>query len=162
MRKIFKFNVNNFSIMYLLGFFYLILPYALAEKKDNIKFLNDSADQANKQQFENILLPMPSGDFNSSSLKVLKGRNPFNEITSTDSENIDNVYESIKFKGVAKSKNIKYAIIESNQIQKFYQSGDVLHNGFLIKSISIKNATVDITNGFKDYRLSLIGFSKQK
>tara|TARA_Y100000589_G_scaffold44680_1_gene37625 strand:- start:5991 stop:6479 length:489 start_codon:yes stop_codon:yes gene_type:complete len=162
MRKIFKFNVNNFSIMYLLGFFYLTLPYALAEKKDTIKFLNDSADQVNKQQFENILLPMPSGDYNSSSLKVLKGRNPFNEITSSDSEDIDNVYESIKFKGVAKSKNIEYAIIESNQIQKFYRSGDVLHNGFLIKSISIKNATVDISNGLKNYRLSLIGFSKQK
>ena len=162
MRRFFKFNVYNLTILFSIGYFCLILPSSFSEQNDSVKFIKNNVDLKNKNQSDYILLPMPNGDYNSSYLKVLKGRNPFNEISSSDSENIDNVYELINFKGVAKSQNIEYAIIESNKIQKFYKIGDVLDNGFIIKSISIKNTTVDITNGLKDYRLSLISISKQQ
>ena len=162
MRRFFKFNVNNFTILFSIGCFCLILPSSFSEQNDSVKFIKDNPNLKNKNQLDNILLPMPNGDYNSSYLKVVKGRNPFNEISSSDSEDIDNVYELITFKGVAKSKDIEYAIIESNKIQRFYTIGDALDNGFIIKSISIKNITVDITNGLKDYRLSLTSILKQK
>jgi len=162
MRKFFKFNINNFTILFFIGSFCLILPSSFSEQNDSVKFIKDNPNLKNKNQLDNILLPMPNGDYNSSYLKVVKGRNPFNEISSSDSEAIDNVYELITFKGVAKSKDIEYAIIESNKIQKFYRIGDALDNGFIIKSISIKNTTVDITNGLKDYRLSLSSILKQQ
>tara|TARA_Y100000589_G_scaffold296958_1_gene304413 strand:+ start:3622 stop:4110 length:489 start_codon:yes stop_codon:yes gene_type:complete len=162
MREFFKINNKMFSTIYIIGSFVFSIPYVIADSVQSIKIAKDMDTVIIKKQYLNDLLPMPKGDYNSSYLKVSKERNPFNEISISDAINIENVYESIKFKGVAKSKDIKYAIIESNKVQQFYQLGDVLDNGFIIKSISIENTTVDITNGIKDYRLSLVSFSKKQ
>ena len=47
------------------------------------------------------------------------------------------------------------AIIANDNEQKMYNVGDTLNNGFTIKSISLNKKTVDISNGFKNYRLIL-------
>ena len=47
------------------------------------------------------------------------------------------------------------AIIANDNEQKMYNVGDTLNNGFTIKSISLNKKTVDISNGYKNYRLTI-------
>ena len=56
---------------------------------------------------------------------------------------------------MAQSNKKLVAIIETDNGQKFYEVGDTVDNGFVIQLISLKNVTVDISNGTKKYRLSL-------
>ena len=106
------------------------------------------------------LIPMPSGDINTSSTKVNFNRNPFQEPLKTEFPTIDNLYSSLKFRGLAYSNNKPFAIIETDNNQKFYKVGDSLDNGFVIKFISLDDVTVDISNGSKNYRLSLLDIKK--
>tara|TARA_B100000212_G_C27360799_1_gene528114 strand:- start:657 stop:1124 length:468 start_codon:yes stop_codon:yes gene_type:complete len=101
------------------------------------------------------LMPMPIGDFDSAILKVNIDRNPFQEPSKSEIIKISSLYKTIKFKGLAQSGNQLHAIIEISDIQKFYKEGDKLDNGFQIQSISYEDVTVDITNGTKNYRLTL-------
>ena len=100
-------------------------------------------------------MPMPIGDFDSAILKVNIDRNPFQEPSKSEIIKISSLYKTIKFKGLAQSGNQLHAIIEISDIQKFYKEGDKLDNGFQIQSISYEDVTVDITNGTKNYRLTL-------
>ena len=61
---------------------------------------------------------------------------------------------------MAKSENNLFAVIETDNSQKFYKVGDSLENGFVIKFISIDDLTVEISNGNKNYRLSLVDIEK--
>ena len=106
------------------------------------------------------LIPMPIGDINSSSIKVNFDRNPFQEPLKTEYPTIENLYSSLKFRGLAYSDNKLFAIIETDSNQKFYKVGDSLDNGFVIQFISLDNVTVDISNGSKNYRLSLVDIEK--
>ncbi len=109
--------------------------------------------QADKSRKD--LTPMPEGDINNSSNKVNFDRNPFQQPLKTDFSTMENLYSTLKFRGLAKSENNLFAIIETNNNQKFYEVGDSLINGFVIQFISIENMTVDISNGSKNYRLTL-------
>ena len=106
------------------------------------------------------LIPMPSGDINTSSTKVNFNRNPFQEPLKTEFPTIENLHSSLKFRGLAYSDNKLFAIIETDSNQKFYKVGDSLDNGFVIQFISLDNVTVDISNGSKNYRLSLVDIEK--
>ncbi len=106
------------------------------------------------------LIPMPSGDINTSSTKVNFNRNPFQEPLKTEFPTIENLYSSLKFRGLAKSDNNLFAVIETENSQKFYKVGDSLENGFVIQFISIDDLTVEISNGNKNYRLSLVDIEK--
>ena len=106
------------------------------------------------------LFPMPAGDINSSSKKVNFNRNPFQEPLKTEYPTIENLYSSLRFKGLAQSDKKLVAIIETDKGQKFYKVGDTLDNGFVIQFISLKNVTVDISNGTKKYRLTLADIEK--
>ena len=107
------------------------------------------------EEYTNGLIPMPAGDINSSSIKVNFDRNPFQEPLKTEYPTIENLYSSLRFKGLAQSDTKLVAIIETDNGQKFYKVGDTLDNGFVIQIISLENVTVDISNGTKKYRLSL-------
>tara|TARA_B100000945_G_C20010582_1_gene425309 strand:- start:10 stop:513 length:504 start_codon:yes stop_codon:yes gene_type:complete len=96
------------------------------------------------------LLPMPIGKIDIASSKVKNTRDPFQEPTIVISNNLD-----LKFRGIAKSGDSLIAMIKTEKGQQVYKVGDSLGNGFVIKSISSKNVTVDISNGSKDYRLFL-------
>ena len=108
-----------------------------------------------KEKYRKDLIPFPVGDINSSSLKVNFDRNPFTEPLKTEFPTIENLYSSLKFRGLAQSDNKVTAIIETENGQKFYGVGDTLDNGFEIQLISLENVTVDVTNGTKKYRLTL-------
>ncbi len=108
------------------------------------------------------LIPMPVGDINYSSLKVNFDRNPFQEPLKTEYPTIENLYSSLKFRGLAQSDKKLQAIIETVNGQKFYGVGDTLDNGFVIQLISLENVTVDISNGNKKYRLSLADIEQYK
>ena len=103
----------------------------------------------------NKLLPVPIGDIDSASKKVESERNPFEDPTETEFISISSINNTLKFKGLVKANEKVMAIIANDSEQKLYSVGDTLNNGFMIKSISIKNTTVDISNGFKNYRLTL-------
>ena len=70
------------------------------------------------------------------------------------------LYSSLRFKGLAQSDKKLLAIIETDNVQKFYKVGDTLDNGFVIQFISLENVTVDISNGTKKYRLTLADIEK--
>ena len=106
------------------------------------------------------LTPMPIGNLESALSKVNSKRNPFQIPSKSEITNIDDLYLTLKFKGLAKSGNKLLAIIESEDIQKFYAVGDSLDNGFMIKSISFEDISVDISNGSKNYRLILNKLNK--
>ena len=112
------------------------------------------------EKYNKDLFPMPAGDINSSSKKVNFNRNPFQEPLKTEYPTIDNLYSSLRFKGLAQSDKKLLAIIETVNGQKFYKVGDTLDNGFVIKFISLENVTVDISNGTKKYRLTLADIEK--
>ena len=112
------------------------------------------------EKYTNDLIPMPVGDINSSSTKVNFNRNPFQEPLKTEYPTIENLYSSLRFKGLAQSDTKLVAIIETDNGQKFYEVGDTLDNGFIIQLISLENVTVDISNGNKRYRLSLADIEK--
>ena len=107
------------------------------------------------KEFTQDLIPMPVGDINSSSIKVNYDRNPFQEPLKIKFPTVENLYSSLKFKGLAKSEEKLVAIIETVNGQKFYGVGDTLDNGFVIQLISLENVSVDISNGTKKYRLTL-------
>tara|TARA_Y100000589_G_scaffold74052_1_gene67351 strand:- start:1695 stop:2171 length:477 start_codon:yes stop_codon:yes gene_type:complete len=121
-------------------------------------------DLTSSDQILNItkdkLIPMPIGNLESALSKVNSKRNPFKKPSKTELINTNDLYLTLQFKGLAKSGNKSLAIIQSEGIQKFYAVGDTLDNGFLIKSISFEDISVDISNGSKNYRLILNNFKK--
>ena len=128
------------------------------EKKIHSLPIKKESIQTNKSLKD--LIPMPLGDINTSSTKVNFNRNPFQEPLKTEFPTIENLHSSLKFRGLAHSDNKLFAIIEIDSNQKFYKVGDSLDNGFVIQFISLDNVTVDISNGFKNYRLSLVDIEK--
>jgi len=141
------------------GLFFLFTPHLFANELINHslpikKPQNISVPKINK------LLPMPIGDINSASKKVESERNPFNEPSATEFTSISNINSTLKFKGLVKANEKVMAIIANDNEQKIYNVGDTLSNGFTIKSISLNKKTVDISNGFKNYRLTLTNLKK--
>ena len=112
------------------------------------------------EKFSKDLIPMPAGDINTSSIKVNFDRNPFQNPSKLEFPTIQNLYSSLLFKGLAESDKKLVAIIETENGQSFYEVGDSLENGFTIQSISLENITVDISNGTKNYRLTLVDIEK--
>tara|TARA_Y100001933_G_scaffold27435_1_gene23016 strand:+ start:625 stop:1110 length:486 start_codon:yes stop_codon:yes gene_type:complete len=144
----------NLAFQSICGLSFLYIPNVLGNDIPNhslpIKNIeNISVSTTNK------LLPVPIGDIDSASKKVESERNPFEDPTETEFISISSINNTLKFKGLVKANEKVMAIIENDSEQKLYSVGDTLNNGFMIKSISIKNTTVDISNGFKNYRLSL-------
>ena len=147
-------KLYKFFIPLILGYPFCKIPLAFAQEK----VIHSLPIQKEYKHFEKSKLylnPMPTGDVNASSKKVDFNRNPFQEPSEIEFPTIENLYSSLRFKGLVKSSNILLAIIETTNGQKFYKVGDTLENGFIIKFISLENVTVDISNGSKNYRLSL-------
>lgn len=126
-----------------------------AEEENNNNSSSLQQSLSNKKNSKDLLIPMPMGDFGSASERVNINRNPFQDPAKSEITNIDNLHASLQFKGVALSGNKLSAIIKTEDIQKFYEVGDIMENGFTIKSISYEDITVDLSNGSKNYRLTL-------
>ena len=154
MRILINKNFYKLPFKTICGLFFLFAPHLIANELINHslpikKPQNISVPKINK------LLPMPIGDINSASKKVESERNPFNEPSATEFTSISNINSTLKFKGLVKANEKVMAIIANDNEQKMYNVGDTLSNGFTIKSISLNKKTVDISNGFKNYRLIL-------
>tara|TARA_B100001250_G_scaffold282716_1_gene244892 strand:+ start:662 stop:1168 length:507 start_codon:yes stop_codon:yes gene_type:complete len=108
------------------------------------------------------LLPMPLGQLDKASKKVRSSRDPFQNTPIIESNNIEDLKSALRFKGIAKSGNDLFAMIKTTKGQAFYKVGDSLGNGFFIKGISSKDVTVDISNGYRFYRLSLYSLNIDK
>ena len=103
------------------------------------------------------LRPMPIGDFKSASQRVNIKRNPFQDPAKSELTNIDDIYSALVFKGLARSGDKLVAIIETEDVQKFYEVGDLMDNGFTIDSISYEETSVEVSNGSRKYKLILSG-----
>ena len=150
-----------------LAFLIIFTPFLfevnlLSAKDETIHSLPIKKEFNEGEKYKKDLIPLPVGDVNSSSLKVNFDRNPFQEPLKTEYPTIENLYSSLKFKGLAQSDKKVAAIIETAVGQKFYRVGDSLDNGFRIELISLENVTVDITNGTKKYRLTLSSIEQYK
>ena len=158
MRNLLFKKLHKLTLSIIFGYFSCQSLFLMAEQKEIHSLPLKKTFQINKST--NGLVPMPVGDINSSSKKVNFNRNPFQEPLKSDFPTIENLYSSLKFRGLAKSENGLLAIIETNSSQKFYKVGDSLENGFVIQFISFENVTVDLSNGTKNYSLSLIDIEK--
>ena len=127
----------------------------IAEEENNNNSSSLQQSLSNKKNSKDLLIPMPMGDFGSASARVNINRNPFQDPAKSEITNIDNLNAALQFKGVALSGNTLSAIIRTEDVQKFYEVGDIMENGFTIKSISYEDITVDLSNGSKNYRLTL-------
>ncbi len=102
------------------------------------------------------LLPMPTSDVNDAAATVDSLKNPFRSIDAGFSGGATGLPQGLQFTGVAQASNSSVvAMIVTAIGQEAYEVGDVIGNGFKITSISIDDTTVDISNGSKDYRLSI-------
>ena len=106
------------------------------------------------------LLPMPLGELDEAAKKVRSSRDPFRDTPVIESSNLEILKSALRFKGIAKSGDDLWAMIKTKKGQEFYKVGDSLGNGFYVKGISPKEVTVDISNGYRFYRLSLYSLSK--
>ncbi len=106
------------------------------------------------------LIPMPIGQLDEAFKKVKSSRDPFQDTPIVESNNLEVLKSALRFKGIVKSGDDLLVMIKTTKGQEFYKVGDSLGNGFLIKGISQKDLTVDISNGFRFYRLSLYSLSK--
>ena len=149
------------KLVFLITFSPMLLEVnVLFAKENSIHSLPIKNEFNEVEKYTNDLIPMTVGDINSSSTKVNFNRNPFQEPLKTEYPTIENLYSSLRFKGLAQSDKKLLAIIETDNGQKFYEVGDTLDNGFVIQLISLENVTVDISNGNKRYRLSLADIEK--
>ncbi len=126
------------------------------EQKDKPLLIEDGLNK--NKILKDILRPMPVGDFKSASQRVNINRNPFQDPAKSESTNIDDIYSALVFKGIARSGGKLVAIIETDDIQKFYEVGDLMDNGFTIDSISYEETSVEVSNGSRQYKLILSGF----
>lgn len=151
-----KFFVFKSNLITIIGIFvpFFINIHLIAQEQNNhsLPIKNISVTKGSS----NILAPMPVGNIDYSSKTVNVNRNPFQDISRKNLTNINDLNLIIEFKGIAKSNNKLVAIIKTDEDENFYQVGDTLNNGFKVTSISLDDVTVDITNGFKNFRLSLI------
>ena len=153
-----KFNTIRKILPYtLLSFLSLPFLFSPVESKDKpLHTLPINATIISPTNQE--LIPMPKGDIKSSSQNVNFDRNPFDSISDAEITNIDDLDLAIEFKGIAHTQENLVAIIRTKDGQGYFKVGEILNNGFLIKSISLEEVTVDITNGSRNYRLSLSEF----
>tara|TARA_Y100000589_G_C27070153_1_gene595032 strand:- start:232 stop:717 length:486 start_codon:yes stop_codon:yes gene_type:complete len=138
-----------------LGLFFTNNSYSEDYVKNNLKTNNEKETVLDEKS---LLIPIPTIDIESINYKINILRNPFDKPSDSEISNTEDLYSTLLFKGIAGANNFLFAIIESGNIQKFYKVGDTLDNGFIIKSISMKDISVDISNGTSDYRLSLTNF----
>ena len=159
MKNLFLKKLHKFGLLFLVSYLFCDVNILIAQEKIihslPIKEQFNESDNPSKD-----LKPMPAGDINTSSTKVNFDRNPFQKPSKSEFPTIQNLYSSLFFKGLAQSEKKVVAIIETENGQKFYKVGDSLENGFSIQSISIENITVDISNGTKNYRLTLADIQK--
>tara|TARA_Y100000589_G_scaffold305877_1_gene320161 strand:+ start:95 stop:565 length:471 start_codon:yes stop_codon:yes gene_type:complete len=154
MKNLFLKKLNK--VLLLIIFFPILSEVSLIFARE--KTIHSLPIKRNSNHLEELakeLIPMPSGNINSSSSQVNFDRNPFQEPLKTEFQTIENLYSSLKFKGLAQSDKNLVAIIETEDGQQFYGLGDTLDNGFIIQLISLENVSVDISNGNKKYRLTL-------
>ena len=106
------------------------------------------------------LIPMPLGQIDEATKKVQSSRDPFQNTPAIESNNLEALKSALSLKGLVKSGDSSLAMIKTRKGEEFYKVGDSLGNGFFVKDISQKDLTVDISNGYKYYRLSLSGLNK--
>ena len=148
-RKIFPITIFSF-----LSFSFLLLSVESKDKALHTLPIKTTIIYPANQD----LIPMPSGDIKSSSENVNFNRNPFKSVSDSEKTNIDDLDLAIEFKGIAHTQDKLVAIIRTKNGQGYFKVGESLNNGFQIKSISLEEVTVDITNGSRNYRLSLSEF----
>ena len=145
-------KINKFFIALSLGYFFGLGTIVIAGEVNHnlpIKNINNNVSSDNK------LSKMPIGNLDAASKKVQINRNPFQEPAEIEFVNVSNSNTSMNFKGLVQSQDKLMAIIATKNGQNLYRVGDTLGNIFLIEAISLENLTVDISNGFKKYRLFL-------
>tara|TARA_Y100000589_G_scaffold127470_1_gene121346 strand:+ start:36 stop:530 length:495 start_codon:yes stop_codon:yes gene_type:complete len=142
-------------LLLLIFIFPLIQSNLILAEKNKIHSLPIKSDLNKANKFQQNLAPMPMGDINTSSKKVNYERNPFQKPSESEFSTMENLYKSLRLKGLAKADNKLFAIIEIDNNQKFYKVGDKLKNGFTISLISLENVAVDISNGSKKFKLIL-------
>ena len=145
-------KINKFFIALSLGYFFGLGTIIIAGEVNHnlpIKNINTNISSDNK------LSKMPIGNLDAASKKVQINRNPFQEPAEIEFVDVSNLNTSMNFKGLVQSQNKLMAIIATKNGQNLYRVGDTLGNIFLIEAISLENLTVDISNGFKKYRLFL-------
>jgi len=139
-------SIKIFSVYFFTVIFSMIFlgNVVIAEEENNNNSSSLQQSLSNKKNSKDLLIPMPMGDFGSASERVNINRNPFQDPAKSEITNIDNLHAALQFKGVALSGNKLSAIIKTEDVQKFYEVGDIMENGFTIKSISYEDIDAEV------------------
>tara|TARA_B100000965_G_scaffold37978_1_gene28023 strand:+ start:4968 stop:5468 length:501 start_codon:yes stop_codon:yes gene_type:complete len=130
------------------------------KEMDNKNTLSLTSAMPPIEDISQELIPMPLGQIEEATKKVRSSRDPFQNTPAIESNNLDALKSALILKGLVKTGDKVLAMIQTRKGQEFYEVGDSLGNGFFIKVISQKDVTVDISNGFRYYRLSLYSLNK--
>jgi len=145
-------KINKIFITLSMGYFFGLGTIIIAgEINHNLPIKNINTNIS----LDNKLSKMPIGNLDAASKKVQTNRNPFQEPAEIEFVNVSNLNTFMNFKGIVQSQDKLMAIIATKDGQNLYRLGDKLGSSFLIEAISLENLTIDISNGFKKYRLFL-------
>ena len=141
---IFTFGINLF----------LISAKAELEKSNNKSIHNLPINKNNiiKNNTEN-LKPYPLSSINVAAKSVNSNRNPFSNLTKSQSKSILDPRLNYRLTGIALSGSIQKAILSTSNGIKFYGIGENINEEYKIKQISFNEKKVVLTNGDKDYEL---------
>ena len=149
-----------FGVSFLFGASTVIANTQAGQNMGNEKAFSLNEKGSASPVLSQDLIPMPLGQLDEAAKKVQSSRDPFQNTPAIESNNLAALKSALRLKGLVKSGDSLLAMIKTGKGQEFYKVGDSLGNGFYIKDISQKEVTVDISNGYKHYRLSLFGLNK--
>ena len=148
-------KVQSIFIIFTFGInLFLISAKAELEKSNNESIHNLPINKNNiiKNTTEN-LKPYPLSSINVAAKSVNSNRNPFSNLTKSQSNFTLDPSLNYKLTGIALSGNIQKAILSSSNGVKFYSVGENINEEYKVKEISFDEQKVLLTNGDKDYEL---------
>ncbi len=101
------------------------------------------------------LIPVPKPNIRHTSLQVSSLRNPFSESESLNFGGYNQLMNSIRFTGIVKTSTNLAVLIRTKIGQKAYEVGDEVGKSYKVSSISTVDQTLVLTNGIREFTLSL-------
>ena len=131
----------------------LIVQDLLKEYKSEVEILQNKKDLPFNHVYESSYTLKPIPDFDLSKTKKIKTKkNPFLIENQTDENNTSYFLNNLNVSGIINIDNELMTVVSSNYGIDIYKVGELIGEGYLVKSINSNPASVVITNN-KNTRL---------
>ena len=131
----------------------LIVQDLLKEYKSEVEILQNKKDLPFNHVYESSYTLKPIPDFDLSKTKKIKTKkNPFLIENQTDENNTSYFLNNLNVSGIINIDNELMTVVSSNYGIDIYKVGELIGDGYIVKSINSNPASVVITNN-KNTRL---------